>query len=129
MIALKRFPPARLCAAADLDPQPARPQTLPMSKFTPRELQDIGLQAARRFVGDGVEAIDVREGVGSIDEPAYFITYRVRDDDTWRAFSRLEDPIFMAIRDALLEREDEGYPFIRVLEPEDWRRVFPLEPA
>jgi hypothetical protein len=100
-----------------------------MSPFSARELQDIALREARRVLGDDVEAIDVREGVGSFDEPAYFITYRFRDNATrFAAFDR-ETTLFLAIRDALLERGDERFPFMRMLGPEDWRRVFALEPG
>ena len=91
-----------------------------MTELHLQDLERIGLLAAQDVIGDGVDEVEVRPGVDVDHRPAYFITYRFHDEDDRTRASLLRIRLSQAIRDALINRGDQGYPYVRLLGDRDW---------
>ena len=86
-----------------------------MTRIPESDLKNIGLKAAQSVLGPGkIEAIEVVSGNDSSDEPAHFFSFLVGEArDPQRAF-RVWSSLAQKIRDTLIERGDEAYPYIRI---------------
>jgi hypothetical protein len=84
-------------------------------------LEAIGLDAAREVVGEGrAQEIEVTTGSDSSDENAYYFSFLIEEDHDRRRAALTRTRLAQKIRDKLIERGDGGYPFIRVLDREEW---------
>ena len=84
-------------------------------------LKDIGLDAAREVMGEGrAEEVEVSAGVDWTDLPAYFFEFLMEQGGDRQRAALLRIRLGQKIRDKLLDRGDGGYPFIRILDREDW---------
>jgi hypothetical protein len=95
-----------------------------MSDLRETDVLEIGREAALRLLGrDRVQQVTVAAYPDTTDDPAYHFMIIARQDPDPRNASRIRGELRMAIRDALLNRGDESYPYIRILSPEDWETV------
>jgi hypothetical protein len=93
-----------------------------MTELSDAEVEQIGRDAAEDVAGAGaVLRVQVTPGLGSIDEPAYFFSF-VIDPGLARPHppGMLHLEIDGKIRDALIARGDETYPFLTIITPAEW---------
>lgn len=81
------------------------------------EVKSIGRAAARSLAGDDLEMVDAVARPDGSDEVSYFITYRLTRDRDREAIHKLFLGISHRVRDTLIERGDEHYPYIDLLGP------------
>jgi len=84
------------------------------------ELVEVGLKAAAQVEGLGkIERVKVVTRLDESDQPAYYFRF-MTDDFAGRglAFTRLG----MKIRDELIARGDDRYPYISVMSRSDWEK-------
>ena len=87
------------------------------------ELLQLGREAVAQAPGAAaVEQIEVEAGPDSSNEPAYRFTFLVnRISDEVKPIE-LYLNVIQYIRNELLSRNDEHYPYIRMLNQNDWLR-------
>lgn len=94
-----------------------------MASLSEAHLKEIGLHAAQDLVGaERVEQVDVVAGADSSDEPAYFFSFLMHEGEDRQRAALIRTRLAQRIRDELIRRGDEVYPFVRVLRHEDWER-------
>ena len=93
-----------------------------MTELSDAELEQIGRNAAEEEAGSGaVLRVQVEYGLGSIGEPAYFFSFVIdRDLALPHPPGMLYLEIDGKIRDALIARGDETYPFMKIITPAEW---------
>jgi hypothetical protein len=84
-------------------------------------LEEIGRAAARAVAGGTVRDLKVRSGADASYDPAYYLTF-VADRETIRR-PEISVRIAHRVRDALLEQDDETYPYISLVSQEEWDRA------
>ena len=94
-----------------------------MHELDDAELQEIGRQAAREVDGLGtVDAVRVTGGLDSTDRPVHVFSFLIGQDRDPRGRGLAYIRLVQRLRDALLERGDAQYPFVRLLDRADWDR-------
>lgn len=83
-------------------------------------LEEIGREAARGVGAGKVERVEVVTGPDSSDRPAYFFSFLIEPDRDRQRAALIRTRLAQKIRDELVTRGDDRYPFIRVLGREDW---------
>jgi hypothetical protein len=93
-----------------------------MVELSDAEVEQIGRDAAEEVAGAGaVLRVQVEPGLGSIDEPAYFFSFVIdRDLALPHPPGMLYLEIERKIRDTLIGRGDETYPFLKIITPAEW---------
>ena len=92
-----------------------------MARVSEIHLKDIGLDAAREVVGDGMaEEVEVITGPDSANRPAYYFSFLIEQDRDRQRAALLRTRLAQKIRDKLVSRGDAHYPFIRVFGRADW---------
>jgi hypothetical protein len=92
-----------------------------MTRIPESDLKEIGLEAAQSILGPGkVEAVEVVSGHDSSDEPAHFFSFLIEEDRDPKQAIRVWSSLAQKIRDTLIERGDEAYPYIHILSRRDW---------
>jgi hypothetical protein len=95
-----------------------------MSDLRETDVLEIGREAAARLLGAAsVQHVSVVARPDSTDDPAYYFMIVADQDPDGREASRRRGALGMAIRDALIERGDETYPYIRIVDRADWGKV------
>ncbi len=95
-----------------------------MSDLRETDVLEIGREAALRLIGhDRVQQVTVAAYPDTTDNPAYHFMIIARQDPDPMKASLIRRDLGMTIRDALLNRGDESYPYLRILSPEDWEKV------
>ena len=92
-----------------------------MKTLSPDEVRRIALDAAEDAGYVGVRDADVVEVIDSLDEPSYTIRLSYdsgSDVPSMTMYSRLK----RKIRDSLIARGDEHYPYVSYLGHEAWSR-------
>ncbi len=92
-----------------------------MSEIADMDLVEIGRKAAQLVAGLGtVERVKVTTRQDSTDRPAYFFSFLIdRDRDRQQAgVARIR--LAQRLRDELLARDDDRYPYVEVLNREEW---------
>jgi hypothetical protein len=101
-----------------------------VTRVPENDLKVIALKAAQSVLGPGkVETVDVVSGNDSSDEPAYFISFMIDQDRDAERAVRLWNRLAEKIRDTLVERGDEAYPYVDIRYRSDaqgWERAPPL---
>jgi hypothetical protein len=93
------------------------------------ELVRIGRAAAEEVAGPGaVEDVEVYAGVSSIDRPAYYFTFLLDQDRARQRPGVIIAELVHRITDELHERDDDSFPFIRLLDRTDWPRRLVARP-
>jgi hypothetical protein len=94
-----------------------------MAQLADSELTELGRDVARQLVGaDTVKAVEVKTGFDSSDEPAYHFWFRWDQDPDWQLMGLMRMRLGQKLRDELMARGDEGYPYIHILTPQDWEK-------
>lgn len=94
-----------------------------MSQPTARQLEHLAQAAAQAVYGAGaVERVVVEEREDSTGAPAYYFSFVVKDPLRGPDPGHRRADLRLRLRDALLARGDEHYPFIEVLDPAGWAR-------
>ena len=83
----------------------------------------MGLEAVRSVAGIDAERIRVRVGEDSSGEPSIFFLIVMDQDKAAVGSGLLRIRIGQRLRDMLLERHDERYPFVQFLSRSDWDRA------
>jgi hypothetical protein len=92
-----------------------------LDSISPEHLKDIGLDAAREVVGEGrAREIEVAVDLDSTNEPACFFSFLIEQDGDPMRAALQRTRLGQRIRDKLIDRGDERYPYIRVLGHKDW---------
>lgn len=94
-----------------------------MSELAETELTEIARTAASQVPGLGaVERVKVVEKLDSSDEPAYYFSFVFdqghEPEDRGLALIHLGQKL----RDALIDRQDSHYPYVRRLTLADWEK-------
>lgn len=94
-----------------------------MSELAETELTEIARTAASQVPGLGaVERVKVVEKLDSSDEPAYYFSFVFdqghEPEDRGLALIHLGQKL----RDALIDRQDSHYPYVRRLTRADWEK-------
>ena len=85
------------------------------------DLVKLGRDVAEHVAGVGaVEQVEVSSGEDSSDLPAYFFTFLIDQNRTDLRPGLLRIRLSIELRDALLARHDEHYPYIQILDRTDW---------
>lgn len=93
-----------------------------MAELLDAEVEQIGRDAAEEVAGArAVLHVQVEPGLGSIGEAAYFFSFVIDRDialphPPGMLYLEIEDKI----RDALIGRGDETYPFLKIITPAEW---------
>ncbi len=99
-----------------------------MAHLTVQQAREISLAAARAILGEPVD-VEVVAGADHTDDDAWFITYRF-DDAAQRAKAAAHKwRISRTIRDELVDRGDESYPYIRFASAANSNQQSDLESA
>lgn len=94
-----------------------------MERISENGLKDIGLEAARSVLGaDKVEKVEVVCGNDSSDEPAYYFSFLIDQARNLEQAGLVRTRLAQKIRDQLVRRGDDGYPYISILSRRDWER-------
>ena len=95
-----------------------------MKEIEEEELATLGREAAAQVPGLGtVDRVKVRYGLDSTDQLAYFFTFLIeRDRDRDRA-GLTGIRLGQHIRDELIARDDEHYPYVRIVNQADWETL------
>jgi hypothetical protein len=84
------------------------------------EVTELGREVARQLVGaDTVNAVEVKSGFDTSDEPAYHFWFRWDKDPDWRLMGLMRGKLAQKLRDELMARGDPGYPYVHILTPRD----------
>jgi len=92
-----------------------------MARVSEKRLREIGETAARDVMGAGrALEVEVEAGVDHAGGPAYFFDFLIDQEPDRMAAALKRSRLGRKIRDVLLRKGDEAYPYIRVLGREDW---------
>jgi hypothetical protein len=96
---------------------------LDMSDSATKDLEKIGLEAARELGGEGaVQNVEVAPGLDSLDRPVYWFTYLLDEARLRLGLGRFYVRLIQALQEALIARGDEHFPMIRLLNSTDWEK-------
>ncbi len=94
-----------------------------MGETAETELLAIGREAARQVVGeDAGEHVEVRDGLDSTDQLAYYFTFLVDRDRERQRAGLVRTRLVQKLRDALMARGDDHYPVVQILDRADWEK-------
>ncbi len=91
-----------------------------MARLTHDDLRDIGTAAIRRVIGDTFTSLDLDYELDLDEKLAYRITLQFPTEASWRTASARMFEMTDAVMADLSSREDEHFPFIRLLSDGNW---------
>ena len=92
-----------------------------MSEIADMDLVEIGREAARLVPGLGtVERVKVTHRLDSTDRPAYYFSFLIERKGDRQQAAQAYVRLGQKLRDELLAREDDHYPYVTILNREDW---------
>lgn len=87
-------------------------------------LSDLGRSAASSVYGpERVKNIKVVTGEDFTGRPAHFFSFLIEQDRSRSDIGMQRIRLSQALRDELMARDDDHYPFVRVFDRADWDRV------
>lgn len=93
-----------------------------MSEAAAIDLPGLGREAAERVPGLGkVEKVLAEFGVDSAYEPAAYFTFLLEEGRDREQVGLTRARLIQRLRDTLLARGYEHYPYIRILDRADWQ--------
>lgn len=96
-----------------------------MSETAALDLPGLGREAAAQVPGLGkVEKVLAEFGVDSADEPAAHFSFLIDEGQDLGQVGIAYTRLIQRLRDELLARGYEHYPFVQVLSRADWERRF-----
>ena len=96
-----------------------------MADIPEAELRELGRELADSVIGVGkVADVDVVTMPDASDSPAHYFSFMLDPDRSGQRPALIQLRLGQRIRDELLARGDDTYPFIRFLRPGDWAKRF-----
>lgn len=94
-----------------------------MSKIADMDLVELGRKAAELVPGLGtVERVKVTHRLDSTDRPAYYFSFLIERKGDREQAVQARIRLGQKLRDELLARDDDHYPYIKILNREDWEK-------
>lgn len=83
-------------------------------------LEQLGRDAAQNIAGeDAVQEVEVVPGY-DFERPVYYFSFLIDQDRARLRAGLLLTRLIQKLRDELIARNDEHFPFIRILDRADW---------
>ena len=94
-----------------------------MNELAETELTEIARTAASQVPGLGaVERVKVVEKLDSSDQPAYYFSFMIGQGYDPGNGGMVRIRLGQNLRDALLDRNDDHYPYVTLLTRADWEK-------
>ena len=96
-----------------------------MNQMSTVDLPLLGREVAQRVAGVGeVEEVWVSLGQDSTDQPAVYFSFLIDQGQDRQQAGLIRTRLLRGLRDELLARGYEHYPFVQILDRADWERRF-----
>ena len=85
------------------------------------DLAGVGREVAEAVAGaEAVKAVEAKVGLDYEGDTVYRFAFLIEPKPDGLEGALLRGRVSMAVRDALMERNDDHYPFVRLISRADW---------
>jgi len=94
-----------------------------MPQITMPELETLARSAANLVAGESsVEQVEVSPGIDPTGDPIYRFTFLIDQEHALQRAGNLRIRLHQKLRDDLLERGDDHYPDLQIIDRNDWEQ-------